>query len=88
MTTQGDEFLKQEIDAAITKTSMHVDPKVCDAHEVLGVILGAVNVLCRCKKSEMEGASPVSKTSVTLISSGVATGLLAMLELLKTLATK
>jgi len=83
MTTQGDDFLKKELDTAIAATGQHVDTGVCPAHDA---IRQGVNVLLQCKRSEMDGSAPVSKTSVTLISSGVATGLLAFIELLKNLA--
>lgn len=83
--TQGDDFLKKELDTAISATAQHVDKGVCPAHDA---IRQGVNVLLQCKRSEMDGTPAISKTSVTIISSGVATALLAVLELLKNLAAK
>jgi hypothetical protein len=79
--TQGDDFLKKELDQAIAATSRpECESGVCSSHDALR---HGVNVLLLCKRSEMEGTPAVSKTGITLISSGVATAIMAIIEILK-----
>jgi hypothetical protein len=82
MTTQGDEYLEQELETAIEATSKHMEEGVCKAHD--GIRQG-VNVLLRCKKSEMDGSPAMGGGKVSVIAGGIGAVLIGVVEAIKAL---